>query len=224
MYYLIQFISLFIFYILIFYSSFKINAKYRIYHYLLSQLCILSSFFNYMIYHNYGYLNYHNYSISLFKQVDNLLFSTFIFIFLGKIINISKSNIYMICFLNILRYITTLLTIFLNEWVFIFFSINVSIPIIIFIFKDIDKTSIEDFTSSNFVNRYYIPLKILLNCWMFYSICNILIYYVNNLYFTIFYQFLEITCKYGLLFWLINCLFYSKIIKDYQLETTTISF
>jgi hypothetical protein len=176
------------------------------------------------MYHNYCHLHYNNYSLSLFKIIDNLSFSTLIFIYLGKMINISKSNIYMICFLNISRYITTFLTIILNDWIFIFFNVNLSIPIILFIFKDIDKTSIEDFTCTSFMNKYYILLKILLNIWMFYSICNILIFYINNLYFSIFYLIIEITSKYGLLFWLMNCLFHSKIIKDYQLETTTLSF
>jgi hypothetical protein len=207
-------------YLFIFYHSFKIHPNNRFYHYLLTQECLSISFFNYITNRQ------HIISKNLLYMIESIISFTTQLIIIGKINNISYSNIYIVCAFQIWALLCEYLA---KQWkeslyqslFFISFGIYFYIPIYIYLLFDFNQQVLTRFTSESFSKKYY-RIGFLLS----FITC---LYPFIHLFHSFIIQFdlnqtlflLDFLTKESMIVWLFCCILNSTYINENQLSLHT---
>jgi sensory rhodopsin len=202
-------------FIYIFSHSFWFSPKKRFFHYLLSQIAMISSLSNYTMFLDIGRIQTdHHKIVELPRYIDWVLSTPLQLIILGTIGQISNINIYTLCFLDILMILSGLMGEFTMDWVrwsFFGFGCICFFPLYFFLFEDFDYDVVLHFVGKFTAQKYYTIGRYLLSVWLFYPVVWIIVNLnlVNAVTTTCFYATLDFFSKVGLTLWIFLCLRHS---------------
>lgn len=217
-------IFMFLGFIIIFTNSFYYQPKKRIFHYLLSNICIVSSLCYYSNFIDLGNIQLkNNHIVEMPRYIDWIITTPLQLVTLGNIGQISNTNIFKLCFIDILMILSGLLGEITENWVrFSFFAFGCLcfFPIYIFLFDDFDYDVVVEFAGEYTAKKYYNIGRYLLSVWFFYPLVWILINYnhISPPVGSICYSVLDFFSKCLFTFWIFLCSKNSHYLQDSQEE------
>lgn len=217
--YLMNAIFMFLNFLQIFLSSFKIRPNKRIFHFLLSHISIMSFVSYFMLTNDVLTIYHHDTKIYNARYLDWIVNTPVQLIILGLMGNLSLPNIYILCLLDIVMIMTgwigELSIPSLKLW---FFSIGIIAvyPIYVFLYEDFDFETVKEFSGEYIASRYYWTGRYLLMTWLFYPIVWILqnLKVIPFLYGCILYTILDFFAKIVFIRWVYICVYHSNKLKD----------
>jgi len=205
---------------IIFLSSFKINPKKRIFHYLLSHISIMSALSYLMLCNDIFTFNVGHKRIYNARYFDWLVNTPVQLIILGKIGKLTNDNIYILVLLDIIMIMTGWIAELCEDqikWIFFSVGMIVIFPIYKFLFEDFNYNVVKEFTGEYIAKRYYWVGRYLIFIWLFYPVVwilnNVQFNIISNLTACISYTILDFFAKVIFVWWILYCINNSVYLK-----------
>lgn len=217
--YLVHSILMFMVFVYFFTNAFYFRPRKRFFHYVLSQISMVSSLSYYALFLEIGNITGHQGQIvRVPRHIDWLINTPLQLITLGTISHISIINIYALCFFDFLMIFSGLLGELTESWIrWSFFGIGslCFLPLYIFLFEDFDFSIVLEFAGESVANNYYKIGRLLLSIWFFYPIIWILANsnHINSLTEGICYSILDLISKVCFPLWVL-IMMQEKYLKD----------
>lgn len=202
-------VFMFVNFLRILFSSFRISPKRRMYHYLLSHISVMSSLSYMMLTYDVFTIDSNDHKVYNSRYFDWLVNTPIQLVVLGNIGQLTSWNIYMLVLLDILMILTGWIGEFALQYSrYIFFGVGMValFPIYIFLFEDFDYDVVREFSSKYIADRYYWIGRYLLFVWLFYPIVWLLqnLQVLSDLSICIWYSVLDFFAKVVFISWVLH--------------------
>lgn len=223
--YFVNSVLMFINFVTIFFSSFGISPKKRMYHYLLSHISVMSSFSYMMLTHEVGTFEMNGKKIYNARYFDWLVNTPVQLVVLGNIGQLSNWNIYILVLLDVMMILTGWvgeMALAYSRWIFFGIGSFAMFPIYVFLFEDFDYDVIKHFSSKYIADHYYWIGRYLMFVWLLYPIVWLLqnLQAISILSVCISYSVLDFFSKVVFIYWVLHLIKNSLFINHQSMSSS----